>query len=218
MAVRVSLVADALSEIKKTLVMSEEVVNGVHTCANFEISGCEYLLNCKPTLYRVIRDMDGSVTYAPKYLTWVRAGKYPAWRLKMFSERTEHREEVYPMAYVLTLCCLVDGVLDAYLANDKLSINHKVVCRGSGRGVTPYKPLAANPFYLELVSQSLNVKHGRLVDKLGLCGVSISANDIEQLSDILVKYPRGDWASIIRDYYSDSSIDPVIDEDLLLKG
>lgn len=213
MAVRKSVSADILRKIKETLVMSEEVVDGVHVWATFELSGREYLLNCKPALYKVIRNRDMSVVYCEKRISLSKNGRYPSWRL------TYDVGASYPfMSYVLTMCCLVDGAMDYYLNNSDAVINHKVSFRDNRGIIRPMPTVYADPRYLEFTNIALNNAHGALVSAYGLFGVSISVSDIVKIVDMIKDLPRDKWASIIRDYYSGSSIDPVVDEDLLLKG
>lgn len=212
MAVRKSVAADILRKIKETLVMSEEVVDGVHVWATFEFNGVEYLLNCAPALYKVTRYEDGSIRYTLKVMSLTKNGRYPAWYLYRYYSS-------YPvMAYVLTMCCLVDGAMDYYLSNDSIVINHKAIFRDNNGVVRPLPSISADPHYLEFTTNSLNTVHGALASAYGLFGVSISVNDIVKIVAIIKDLPRDKWASIIRGYYIDSSIDPVIDEDLLLKG
>lgn len=213
MAVRDSVSADILRKIKETLVMSEEVVGGVHVWATFELCGREYLLNCKPTLYIVTRNEDDSVIYSSKTITMIKNGKYPSWRL------TYDVGASYPMmAYVMTMCCLVDGAMDYYLNNASVVINHKVIFRDEYGIVRPLPAVYADPHYLEFTNISSNSSHGVLAVTHGLFGVSISVKDIKKIVAITKDLPREKWASIIRGYYVDSKVDPVVDEDLLLKG
>lgn len=213
MEARSSVTAYILRKIKETLVMSEEVVDGVHVWATFELSGREYLLNCKPALYKVIRNRDMSVVYYEKRISLSKNGRYPSWRL------TYDVGASYPfMSYVLTMCCLVDGAMDYYLNNSSAVINHKVSFRDNHGIIRPMPCAYADPRYLEFTNIALNNAHGALVSAYGLFGVSISVNDIVKIVDTIKDLPRDKWASIIRDYYSNSGIDPVVDEDLLLKG
>ena len=140
-------------------------------------------------LYRVTNDgalyMLTDAGFVVKKVNWVRHGKYPEHRFS-FNGRV-----CFVKAYVLSMVAMSSNVFILYI--NGFDINHKVLFEND-RNNRMFDKVMYNPKYLEVVSRSDNVRHGRFAIQNGLYGVYISSSDVDFLEsklDYVTSYTVG---------------------------
>ena len=131
----------------------------------------------------------------------------------------------YIKSYVLSLTLANKDFYNYYMSDGSLVVNHTVTefngklfdGKYKYRSVAiPMKSVAYNPEYLEVISRSDNIKHGKFIEKYGLYGVYVSAKDLVSLSklvidpdsvdtedrDIVIDYNK----SIVVQYYTEKGL------------
>lgn len=104
--------------------------------------------------------------------------------------------------YVLMMIATDDTAFEKYQSG--LEINHTVISKTAPKllnigcdssyykGVVidtaPLKKLSADPNYLEFVTRSENVRHGRFIKEFSLYDTYVSAKDIDELRKFLIPY------------------------------
>lgn len=101
--------------------------------------------------------------------------------------------------YVLSMICVDKTSFEKY--REGLEINHCVISKmqpkllnigayhaGVVISTAPLKELSYNPDYLEFVTRSENIKHGKFIQTYGLYNVYVSAKDVDTLKELLIPY------------------------------
>lgn len=101
--------------------------------------------------------------------------------------------------YVLSMLCVDKTSFEKY--REGLEINHTVISQiepkklnigayhaGVVISTAPLKELSYNPNYLEFVTRSQNIKHGKFIQTYGLYNVYVSAKDVDTLKELLIQY------------------------------
>lgn len=101
--------------------------------------------------------------------------------------------------YVLSMICVDETSFEKY--REGLELNHTVVSRiepkklnignyhaGVVISTAPLKELSYTPNYLEFVTRSENIKHGKFIQTYGLYNVYVSAKDVDTLKELLIPY------------------------------
>lgn len=145
-------------------------------CGNWSYS--DFIFN--EELYRV--DVDGVLYmltdsgFKVKKVNWVRHGKYPEYRF------TFHGRMCFVKAYVLSMVAMSSNVFTLYI--NGYDINHKVVFKND-RNNRMFDKVMYDPKYLEVISRSENIRHGKFAIQNGLYGVYISSEDVNFLESKL---------------------------------
>lgn len=183
--------------ISETLKMLEAINNnikrehnkdGVFIKASFELSDGVYYIDKG---FDVMKEDNTGVAYIP--ISYCKGGIYPQIQICGMPIKM----------YVLSMIAQDEAAFNLYKSG--LDINHTVISKiepkvlniGTGAAyertskvitTAPRKELSYNPAYLELVSRSSNVKHGKFVHEYGLFDVYVSAKDVDELRKWLIPY------------------------------
>lgn len=169
---------------------------GAFKSASFEMSDGSYKIANDFT----VRKLDDAGDVKELQVNYCKGGVYP---------------EVYisgmPVKlYVLIMLATDDTAFEKY--KEGLEINHTVISRIEPKklnigdyhaevviSTAPLKELSYNPNYLEFVTRSENIKHGKFIHTYELYNVYVSAKDVDTLKELLIPYDqslcdrRDDW-------------------------
>lgn len=156
--------------------------DGTFSYATFNFGNKDYLMKSDGTLYERDEVSDKFEVVKP---SWCKGGIYPQVCIN----------GCFIKSYVLALTLADENFYDNYMSDNSLVVNHTVT-EYSGKvfdGLYTYRSVARpmrnvayNPDYLEVISRSDNIRHGKFIEKYGLYGIYVSAKDLNDLMKIVL--------------------------------
>lgn len=159
--------------------------NGYYQSACFEYDGVSYSMD--RTCKLVILDGSSLGNSAEAKVHSAKSGVYSEYLIGGIRVKSYH----------LTMLMLTDWFYDLYMSSSSMVVNHKVISNCSVRfsnyyaTSTPEDGCMSGVEYLEVVSNSANMKHAKFIKYFGLFGLNISALDVDMLTaQITEEYQR----------------------------
>lgn len=146
--------------------------------ALFELGDSVYKMLSDGSLYKRDDYDDSFVKVEPH---WCKSGIYPEVSFN----------GIMIKLYILAMVLSDKDFYNTYMSNSSFVVNHTV---SSGEYAyfnnkcfsKPLRVVAYNPKYLEIITNSENIKHGRFISKYNLDKVYVSAKDIDVLDKLLI--------------------------------